>query len=109
MRTLDVIMIRSLLIGALAIAIATPAAAHVTLENQEAKVGASYKAVFRVPHGCDGTATTAIRVKIPEGVIGVKSAHVGDPRGGRELAYRQCPTAGARKLGCASRNPDQRF
>ena len=72
MRTLDVIMIRSLLIGALAIAIAMPAAAHVTLENQEAKVGASYKAVFRVPHGCDGTATTAIRVKIPEGVIGVK-------------------------------------
>lgn len=72
MRTLDVIMIRSLLIGTLAIAVATPAAAHVTLENQEAKVGASYKAVFRVPHGCDGTATTAIRVKIPEGVIGVK-------------------------------------
>src|SRR5438552_19153520 len=65
-------MIRSLLIGTLAVAFVAPAAAHVTLENQDAKVGASYKAVFRVPHGCDGTATTAIRVKIPEGVIGVK-------------------------------------
>ena len=49
-----------------------PATAHVTLENLEAKVGTSYKAVLRVPHGCDGTATTVIRVKIPEGVIGVK-------------------------------------
>ena len=65
-------MIRSILIGALAFAFVTPAAAHVTLENQEAKVGASYKAVFRVPHGCGGTATITIRIKIPEGVIGVK-------------------------------------
>ena len=50
-------MIRSLLIGALAFAFVTPAAAHVTLENQEAKVGSSYKAVFRVPHGCEGKPT----------------------------------------------------
>jgi uncharacterized protein YcnI len=50
-----------------------PAAfAHVTLETNQGQVGASYKAVFRVPHGCDGSATTAIRVRIPEGVIDVK-------------------------------------
>ena len=54
------------------VAIAAPAAAHVTLETQEARVGASYKAVLRVPHGCERAATTAVRVKIPEGVIGVK-------------------------------------
>ena len=65
-------MIRILLAGALGAAWATTALAHVTLENQEAKAGASYKATFRVPHGCEGTATTAIRVKIPDGVIGVK-------------------------------------
>jgi uncharacterized protein YcnI len=29
-------------------------------------------AVLRVPHGCDGAATTAIRVQIPAGVYGVK-------------------------------------
>ncbi len=66
-------MIRFLLAGALGAAWATTALAHVTLENQEAKAGASYKATFRVPaQGCEGTATTAIRVKIPDGVIGVK-------------------------------------
>ena len=46
--------------------------AHVTLESREAPVGAAYKAVLRVPHGCDGSPTTAIRVRIPEGVIAVK-------------------------------------
>lgn len=54
------------------IALTISAAAHVTLETREAPVGASYKAVLRVPHGCDGSATVAIRVRIPEGVIGVK-------------------------------------
>jgi len=65
-------MIRSLLIGASVVGFVAPAAAHVTLEHQQARVSAPYKAVLRVPHGCDGTATIAIRVKIPEGVIGVK-------------------------------------
>jgi uncharacterized protein YcnI len=57
---------------AAALAVANVALAHVTLETGEAPVGASYKAVLRVPHGCDGSATTAIRIRIPEGVIGVK-------------------------------------
>jgi periplasmic copper chaperone A len=65
-------MIRSLLAGALAAAFMTPVIAHVTLESQESKVGGSYKAVLRVAHGCTGSATTSIRVKIPEGLIGVK-------------------------------------
>jgi len=46
--------------------------AHITLETQEAPVGSTYKAILRVPHGCDGKATTAVRVQIPEGVISVK-------------------------------------
>jgi len=65
-------MIRSLIAGALAAMFVTPVLAHVTLESQEAKVGDGYKAVLRVPHGCNGSATTAIRVKIPDGVIGAK-------------------------------------
>ena len=65
-------MLRSILTGAFVAALLTPAAAHVTLENKETKVNAPYRAVLRVPHGCDKSATTAIRVKIPEGVIGVK-------------------------------------
>jgi uncharacterized protein YcnI len=51
---------------------AAPAAAHVTLEQKTAAVGAPYKAVFRVPHGCDGSATVRLHVHIPEGVIAVK-------------------------------------
>ena len=45
---------------------------HIMLLNREAAVGSSYKAVFVVSHGCAGSATTEIRVQIPEGVIGVK-------------------------------------
>ncbi|WP_027550655.1 YcnI family protein [Bradyrhizobium sp. Cp5.3] len=52
--------------------VASPAAAHVTLETKQATVGASYKAVFAVPHGCAGSPTVKIRVQIPEGVIAVK-------------------------------------
>ncbi len=48
------------------------AGAHPSLERQEATVGAPYKAVVRVPHGCEGSATVRVRVQIPEGVIGVK-------------------------------------
>lgn len=48
------------------------ATAHITLENQQAPVGSSYKAVMRVPHGCSGSATVAIRVRIPEGLVDVK-------------------------------------
>ena len=51
---------------------ASSASAHITLQNREATVGSSYKAVFVVPHGCAGSATIKIRVQIPEGVIGVK-------------------------------------
>lgn len=46
--------------------------AHITLATGEARAGTYYKAVFQVPHGCDGSATQTIRVQIPEGVIGVK-------------------------------------
>lgn len=50
----------------------TAAPAHVTLETQQAAAGSTYKAVVRVPHGCEGSPTTRIRVRIPEGVIAVK-------------------------------------
>lgn len=54
-------------------AMATGAAqAHITLETGEAPVGSTYKAVLRVPHGCEGEATQKVRVQIPEGVIAVK-------------------------------------
>jgi uncharacterized protein YcnI len=51
---------------------ASSAFAHATLEKGEAALGSTYKAVFRVPHGCEGKPTIAVRVQIPEGVIAVK-------------------------------------
>ena len=46
---------------------ALPAAAHVTLEVQQASANSTYRAVFRVPHGCDGQATMRVTVRLPEG------------------------------------------
>lgn len=46
--------------------------AHVSLETREAPVASTFKAVFRVPHGCEGKPTIKVRVQIPEGVIAVK-------------------------------------
>ncbi len=54
------------------VALATPSSAHVTLDNSMSSWGSYYKAVLRVPHGCDGAATTGLTVEIPEGVISVK-------------------------------------
>jgi len=62
------------IIPALALAALGPqtAFAHVSLQIREAPVGSTYKAVFGVPHGCEGKATNVVRVKIPEGFIAVK-------------------------------------
>lgn len=59
-------------VALVALPLAAPASAHITLAQPEAQVGARYQAVLRVPHGCQGSATVAVRVRIPEGIIGVK-------------------------------------
>lgn len=78
-------MLRSVLLLAL---LATPASAHITIDNAETKIG-SFKAVFNVPHGCDGSATTEVRITIPEGIIGVKPV----PKPGWTLATTNGPYA----------------
>ena len=56
-----------------AASVCTPVAlAHPSFETRSAAIGASYKARISIPHGCDGSPTTRVRVQIPEGVIGVK-------------------------------------
>jgi len=64
--------ITKILAVALAVAAAGAAEAHVSLETGDAPVGAAYKAVLRVPHGCEGQATLRLRVKVPEGMFAVK-------------------------------------
>jgi uncharacterized protein YcnI len=63
---------KSLLALGMLTGLAQPAWAHISLEQPHATAGSTYKAVLRVPHGCNGEATTAIRVRIPEGVFNVK-------------------------------------
>ena len=36
--------------------------AHITLEKEEAPAESFYKAVLRVPHGCEGSATVKVRL-----------------------------------------------
>jgi periplasmic copper chaperone A len=65
----------SLRLGALAatlIAFSSPALAHVSFENGETKPDSTYKAILRIPHGCDGKPTLKVRVRIPEGIVDVK-------------------------------------
>jgi uncharacterized protein YcnI len=65
---------RAAVIAALwSLAAASVATAHVTLETAEAPAESYYKAAFRVPHGCEGTPTIAIRIQIPDGVTNVKT------------------------------------
>jgi len=57
-------------IAAACLLAATQVRAHVLLDQGgKAAVGADYKVVFIVPHGCAGSATVKLRVQIPEGVI----------------------------------------
>jgi uncharacterized protein YcnI len=45
---------------------------HIVLQDGAAVAGASYRATFRVGHGCDGAATTGIKVSIPVGFNGAQ-------------------------------------
>ncbi|MEO6178384.1 MAG: DUF1775 domain-containing protein [Devosia sp.] len=63
---------RAILATATFAILALPAYAHVTLLVGEAHIGGGYKAVLRIPHGCDGSATVGVKVKLPEGFINAK-------------------------------------
>lgn len=56
----------------LAVALATTANAHASLETQEAAVDGRYKAVMRITHGCEGQATHTVIITIPEGFYNAK-------------------------------------
>ena len=68
---------------------ASLAHAHVVLEEPVALAGSSYRAAFRVGHGCAGSPTTGIRVFIPAGVRGAKPM----PKAGWALSTKRAPLA----------------
>ncbi|MEO5672849.1 MAG: copper chaperone PCu(A)C [Ramlibacter sp.] len=56
----------------LALAAALPALGHVSLEEPRAETGGAYQGVLRIGHGCDGAATQAVTLQIPQGFRGAK-------------------------------------
>lgn len=58
-------------IAGLLLLVAAPALAHVTAEPGEATAGGYTMINLRVPHGCDGAATTSVTVQIPDTVASV--------------------------------------
>ena len=98
--------------------IASPASAHITLERQEAAVGAPYKAVFRLPHGCGTSPTLKVRVRIPDGVIGVKPMpkpgwQVETVKGKYDKSYTMLHsvtvTEGVKEVAWTGRLPDEAY
>jgi periplasmic copper chaperone A len=51
---------------------ASAASAHVVLDRNEATAGSYYKGTLRVSHGCEGSATTSVRVFLPAGFQGAR-------------------------------------
>ena len=60
------------------------ASAHIVLEQKSATAGSYFKASFQVGHGCDGAATTALRIRIPAGIVSARP----QPRPGWQVAVR---------------------
>jgi uncharacterized protein YcnI len=52
----------------LSLAVAAPAWAHVSIAEQEAEAGAFTLLTFGVPHGCEGSPTTRVRIQMPESI-----------------------------------------
>jgi periplasmic copper chaperone A len=65
------------------------AQAHVTLEQPQVAAGASTKAVLRVGHGCEGSATHTLTVRLPAGFRGAKPM----PKPGWQLSVLRAPLA----------------
>ncbi len=69
--------------------LAGAAQAHVTLEVPQAAAGSGYKAVLRVGHGCEGTATHTLSVRLPAGFRGAKPM----PKPGWTISITRAPLA----------------
>ncbi len=72
---------------ATALCLSAPSFAHVVLQDGAAAANSSYRATFRVGHGCDEQATTALRVTIPAGFNGAQPM----PKAGWTLSTKVGP------------------
>ena len=80
--------IRTLLASLLIVA-APMASAHIVFEQKQAPAGSYYKGTLLVGHGCNGSATRAVTVTIPDGVQGVHP----QPKPGWQLEIKRAKLA----------------
>ncbi len=65
------------------------ASAHIVLAEDEAASGSYYAGAFRVGHGCDGKATTSVKIALPEGVLTARPR----PKTGWTIDIEKAPLA----------------
>jgi uncharacterized protein YcnI len=58
-------------VAGLGLAVAGPASAHVTITPSDTAAGAYTVLTVSVPHGCDGSATTKVAIRMPEEITEV--------------------------------------
>ena len=58
--------------GLIVLASAGVASAHITIAEGEVMPGFSVLLTFQVPHGCEGSPTTGVRIQIPEEIVQVR-------------------------------------
>ena len=68
-------------------ALCAPALAHVNLADPKAAPGAYYVSAFRVGHGCGGSATTALRIELPEAILAARP----QPKAGWTIEIERAP------------------
>ena len=69
----NALSIAALLTAGTALALAAPlsASAHVTASASSTAAGSYSVITFSVPHGCEGSPTTAIAIEIPDDILSV--------------------------------------
>ena len=77
------------MLAALSLGLSAGALAHTVLEYQVATAGQSYKATFKVGHGCGSSPTRQIAVDIPAGMRGARPM----PKPGWTLDVQRAPLA----------------
>lgn len=83
-------------LAALFITAAIPTArAHVVADPAQAQPGSYFRTALRVGHGCDGQATTAIRVRFPAGIVSASPQAKTGWQIGIERRKLERPVAGA--------------
>jgi uncharacterized protein YcnI len=70
-----------------------PAQAHVTVDPVAAPAGSYVRVALRVPHGCNGAATTRITLDLPEGIYSAKPMPMPKPGWRLTVERRRLPQA----------------